>query len=474
VLRRVAERLTILPEGASVVLACSGGPDSTALALIVDHVRPDLDITLAYVAHGLRDPDDDAREAARVAALAERIARSHVALPVEVVRSGEGIEADARRARHAALEAEAERRGARAVLHGHHAEDQAETLVMRLARGTGVDGLAGMAAVSGLRVRPLLDVRRADVHRTAERIAPGVVAAAAHDPMNDDVSLARVRVRRDILPLLAELAPDPVGALCRAAALARAESDLLDHAVAEVRARLVSTFGPATLVISDELRALPTAVARRLVRGMLPPGEAQNLANVERFLLAHDGWRATLPGPVDALVDRGHHIVLPADGAVGSTPDPEAVAPAAVAPEVLVPGGALPHAPSGMTLVRDAADADAIEARPADRPAPGLRADRLSVRLRGTGSGPRALGVRCRRDGDRVRTPGGTRALGDVLSEAGVPRVLRDLLPVVVDADDRVVWVPGVVVDATAHDATAYDATVQDAVARPRGEGAAE
>jgi tRNA(Ile)-lysidine synthase len=232
-------------------------------------------------------------------------------LPVEVVRSGEGVEADARRARHAALEAEADRRGACAVLHGHHAEDQAETLVMRLARGTGVDGLAGMAVVSGRRIRPLLDVRRADLHRAAERFAPGVMATTAHDPMNEDISLARIRVRRDILPLLAEIAPDPVAALCRAATLARAESDLLDSTVAEVRARLVVTFGPAMLVPSDELRALPEAVARRLVRGMLPAREARTLADVERVLRAPDGWRATLPGPLDVLVDRGHHIVLP-------------------------------------------------------------------------------------------------------------------------------------------------------------------
>lgn len=387
-------------------------------------------------------------------------------LPVEVIRSGEGVEADARRARHAALEAEAERRGARAVLHGHHAEDQAETLVMRLARGTGVEGLAGMAAVSGMRVRPLLDVRRADLHRAAERSAPGVMAGAAHDPMNEDVSLARIRVRRDILPLLAEIAPDPVAALCRAAALARAESDLLDSTVAEVRARLVVTFGPATIVPSDGLRALPEAVARRLVRGMLPAREARTLADVERVLRAPDGWRATLPGPLDVVVDRGHHIVLPAgpQDAAGPTPGP--------GPVDIAPASSILHGPSGMTIARGAADGAAatLEARPAGGLPPGLRADRLVVGLRasGEGTGAMVLHGRSRRDGDRVRAAGGTRALGDVLSEAGVPRVLRDLLPVVVDADDRVVWVPGVVVDASAHDASVYVVTAHDAEVHDR------
>jgi tRNA(Ile)-lysidine synthase len=446
----VAQRLSTVPHGAPVLVACSGGPDSTALALIVERVRADLGLTLAYVAHGLRGAGHDAQEARLVASLAGRIGHRHVVLPVTVVRTGEGPEADARRARHAALEAEADRCGARAVLHGHHAEDQAETLLMRLARGTGVDGLAGMAAVSGRRLRPLLDVRRSDAHRAAERIAPDVMLAAAHDPMNDDVSLARVKVRRDILPLLAEVSPDPVGALCRAATLARAESDLLDVTVAQVRARLVVTFGPATLVSSDELRALPEAVARRLVRGMLPPGEARSLANVERVLRADDGWRATLPGPLDVVVDRGHHIVLPADG-------PGATVRTHV-PVALSHGVHLTHALSGMTIARRATEdgAEAVDARPAGGLVPGLRADRLTVGLRGRGAGaaPRRLLVRARRDGDRVRTAGGTRALGDVLAEAGVPRVLRDLLPVVVDADDHVVWVPGVVVDATVHDGT--------------------
>jgi tRNA(Ile)-lysidine synthase len=389
-----------------------------------------------------------------------------------VIRSGEGVEADARRARHAALEAEADRRGARAVLHGHHAEDQAETLVMRLARGTGVDGLAGMAAVSGMRVRPLLDVRRADLHRAAERFAPGVMAGAAHDPMNEDVSLARIRVRRDILPLLAEIAPDPVAALCRAAALARAESDLLDSTVAEVRARLVVTFGPATIVPSDGLRALPEAVARRLVRGMLPVREARTLADVERVLRAPDGWRATLPGPLDVVVDRGHHIVLPAgpQDAAGPTPEP--------GPVDIAPASSILHGPSGMTIARGAADGAVatLEARPAGGLPPGLRADRLVVGLRasGEGTGAMVLHGRSRRDGDRVRTAGGTRALGDVLSEAGVPRVLRDLLPVVVDADDRVVWVPGVVVDASAHVASGHVVTAHDAEVHDRPASAGE
>ena len=401
--------------------------------------RPDLRPVLAYVAHGLRDPADDTREAGRVAALAARLDADHVVLSVTVERSGEGVESDARRARHAALEAEATRRGASAVLHGHHAEDQAETLLLRLARGTGVDGLAGMAVVSGMRVRPLLDVRRADAHLAAAALVDGALDGVAHDPMNDDLRLARVRLRRDVLPGLAAVGPDPVGALARLATLARADAEVLDAAVATLRASLVIAFGPALLVPSAELRALPAALGRRLVRTLLPDGEARATASVERLRTAPDGWRATLPGPVDAAVDRGHHLVVPV-----AVPD----AP----PEPLA--GTLHHAPSGMTIVRSGDDLDArLDARPTGALPPGLRADRLTVRLRGAG----ALTVRTRRAGDRVRTPGGSRPLGDVLADAGVPLALRDLLPVVAGPDGRVVWVPGVVVDASLHAGTPGD-----------------
>ena len=220
---------------------------------------------------------------------------------------------------------------------------------------------------------------------------------------------------------------------------------MLDETVAALRLTLpVVTFGAAALVPSAALRALPEALGRRVVRTMLPEGEARSATSVERVLRAPDGWRATLPGPLDVSVDRGWHVVLPA------------VLPAAPAPPAGEPLRAtLVHAASGMTLRRVPAPAtDSTPAGPlrAAEPSgglpPGLDATRLTVRLRAA----EELRVRGRRDGDRVRTAGGTRTLGDVLAEAGVPLALRDLLPVVVGADDRTLWVPGVVVDVAAHD----------------------
>ena len=456
--------------------------------------RPDLRVVLAYVAHGLRDTSTDAAEAARVAALAEQLEVEHVVLPVTVVTSGSGIESDARDVRHAALEAEAQRRGAAAVVLGHHADDQAETLLLRIARGTGVDGLAGMAAVAGLRLRPLLDVRRSDVHRAALALRPGVLDGAAHDPMNDDGAIARVRVRTDVLPALERVGPDVVGALTRLAALARDESAVLDAAVAELVTTLpVVRIGAAIAVPSAGLRALPDGLARRVLRAALAardggrdaaPDIAPDAAassgehrspdatTVERLLRAPDGWRATLPGPLDAEVGRGWHVVAPVPVAA-----PARVEPVVVVLDAGVDVATVEHVPSGihLTLTRAASAGTpgptpgptpgatsgivTLIARPSGGLPPGLVADRLTVTLHDTA----ALHVRTRRDGDRVRTPGGTRSLSDVMAEAGVPRALRDLLPVVVgeqgeQGDDAehgedvgVRWVPGLVVDERVH-----------------------
>lgn len=452
VLAQVHSHLAALGTAATALVACSGGPDSTALAVLTRAARPDVRVVLAYVAHGLRDPSDDERERATVGSLAEALGAEQVTLPVAVLRTGRGIEADAREARHAALEAEADRTGASAVLLGHHAEDQAETVLLRLIRGTGTDGLAGMQHRTGSRLRPLLDLRRADVHRAARALAPEVMARTTRDPMNDDTLFARVRLRRDVFPVLGDLGPDPIGALTRTAALARDEVAVLDAAVdAVVASAPIVRVGPASTVPSTVVRAAPTAVGRRLLRRLLGRTDA---VSIERFLEAPDGWRATLPGPVDASVERGWHIVRPAG----------MDHPAHRAHALLVPGRARPmeHAHTASSLVlRAALVGDGHDARivldvvTGGVLPPGLVPTRRAVRLRPSESLAGPLTVRTRRPGDRIRLAGGTRTLADVMGEAGVPRALRDLLPVVTDGEGRPRWVPGLAVDVTVHDPTA-------------------
>jgi tRNA(Ile)-lysidine synthase len=447
----VGRALRSLPHGAAVVLACSGGPDSTALASLTDEARPDLDLTLAYVAHGLRDPTIDDAEAALVVQHAAWLGATVVVLPVEVVRAGEGLEAAARDARYAALASEVARRGALALLLGHHADDQAETLLLRIARGTGPDGLGGMSGRSGtrgdVRLRPLLRVRRVDLIQHCQREG----FPTASDPMNADPDVRRVRVRDEVLPALARIGADPVGALARLAALAHDESVALDLAATRASRDLgVRRIGAVRLVPSVALRALTPGLSRRLLRGLLAEvaGGAPRAVDVERVLRAEDGARMTLPGPLDLTVEGGWHVLAPVTDGAASGPAPVRLAlragdglSAAVARRAV-------WGPTGWAVEAEPIAAGATSAQlplvDAERLAPGLRGDRLAVDL--DDGGP--FRVRARQDGDRLRTPGGTRSVADLLSEARVPRALRGRLPVVARAsDDRVLWVPGIAVD---------------------------
>ncbi len=302
----VAAGLDHLPRGAAVVVALSGGPDSTALAYLATEARPDLGATLVHVRHGLRDDSDDLavveRHAAYLGLTLETVA-------VSVARSGRGLEAAARDARYTALRRVATERGARAILVGHTADDQAETVLLRLARGTGTGGLAAMRSRSGDLVRPLLRLRRADLRRFVA--LEGLPVAT--DPTNDDPRFRRVLVRSQVLPRLGEVHPDPVGALGRLAALAAEDDDAL-RALADVAfTDVVDRCGDVLAVRDDALSRLPAAVQRRLWRrvladlghGLPPPAAAiadllalrpgRRLQIGDLEVTAGGGWRAVAP-----------------------------------------------------------------------------------------------------------------------------------------------------------------------------------
>ncbi len=447
----VSRALRVVGDGARVLVACSGGPDSTALAFLAAEARDDLVLELVHVAHGLRGVAADAEDAALVLQHAAWLGAGSRSVPVDVRPDGGGIEAAARSARLTALEEVADDVGATVVLLGHTADDQAETLLLRLARGTGIDGLAGMRPVRGRFVRPLLRLRRDDVRG----FVAGEGLPTVHDESNDDPRFRRTVVRHEVLPALERVAGDPVGALNRLAGLVHADADALD--VAAGQAVPLRSYGEVTALDRSALDSAHPSLARRAIRAALAHhlSRVPDADTVSRVRSAGVGTRETLPGSVELEVTREQVLLgrfrdqepeprplaLP-----GRTPWPAAGVAFTTRTSETGDGGADPgQLPLGLP------DAWTPRATPLATLAvlPGGRRDRGEVWLPG---GLEPLTVRAPRPGDRIRTAGGTRRLAVVLRDARVPRLLRGRWPVLV-ARDRVVWVPGIGVDAAVADA---------------------
>jgi tRNA(Ile)-lysidine synthase len=249
----------------------------------------------ATVDHGLQEGSAD--HAARVVEQMARLgADETLSATVHVEGAGLGPEAAARRARYAVLEEIAERFGAAAVVLGHTRDDQAETVLLGLARGSGGRSLAGMRRSFDVFVRPLLDVPRADTVTACQ--VEGI--EFWDDPHNDDPAYTRVRVRSRVLPVLEdELGPGIAATLARTADQLRADMDLLDDQAEAALAGL-------TDLPVDGLLAEPAPVRRRVLRLAALAAGAPASELFHDHVLAMDAlltdWHGQrwvdLPGPV--------------------------------------------------------------------------------------------------------------------------------------------------------------------------------
>jgi tRNA(Ile)-lysidine synthase len=329
---RHAVRLAIadLPAGGVVLAACSGGADSLALAAALAFEGPRANRSLraggVTVDHGLQP--GSAQRAEAVARQLRDLGLDPVeCVTVEVGRSG-GPEAAARTARYEALDRVVKEVGATAVLLGHTLDDQAETVLLGLARGSGLRSLAGMATVSGADRRyrrPLLSVTRA----TTAAACADLGLPVWDDPHNFDPAFARVRVRATVLPLLEEeLGPGVAAALARTAQLARADADALDEWAARAHAELraVSSAGsPAGGLDADALAGLPSAIRGRVLRlaateaGASPGGlAAVHVAAIDALVIDWSGQGpVNLPGGVAASRRYGRLHFTPTGGRDG-------------------------------------------------------------------------------------------------------------------------------------------------------------
>ena len=295
----VRRALTGFEPGATVLVALSGGADSLALAAATAFEAPKLGLRAAAVTvdHGLQDGSADA--AAAAAARAQALGLDARVVRVEVTGAG-GPEAAAREARYAALRDAARAAGAAAILLGHTLDDQAETVLLGLARGAGATSLQGMAATSdldGVRLlRPLLDVRR-----TTTRAACAAEGLDAwDDPQNADPRFARVRVREKVLPVLeAELGPGIAEALARTAAQLREDADAFDEMIDETIEDIVEHAEAGISVSVAALAANPAALRNRIIRHVVASEFHQSLTRSQTLEVARLVTDWSGQGPID-------------------------------------------------------------------------------------------------------------------------------------------------------------------------------
>ena len=437
--RAAIRQHALLRPGESVLVAVSGGADSVALLHVLHTLakRQRWALTVAHLHHGLRAAADG--DAAFVSDLARRLGVPCVVSRVRVAalakRCGISVEMAAREARYAFFARTAKNVGAAVVAVAHTADDQAETVLLRLIRGAGPAGLAGIPRMSdhhGLRiVRPLLDFTRHDVlaHLNAHDLG------WREDESNLDQLIPRNRVRHELLPLLErEFNPRVREAVLRASRLIRDDNAFLDVVAAGLRRSFGKDLGVNEIDV-EQVQACTPALRRRVLRLWLRdagvPESGLEFETIERlsafmaqvgssrlFVLS-DGWRV-VRGSAAFRVDR---------------PVKPSVRPVRV--RLQIPGetvvaglGLRIRAELGPGVVRERGGG------------PGCLPARASLNAAAWRS--RAVYVRTWRPGDRLQPFGlaGTKKVQDILVDAKTPREVRGRIPLI-ECGGELVWLPG-------------------------------
>jgi tRNA(Ile)-lysidine synthase len=287
-----------LTAGDTAIVAVSGGADSLALAYALAKEAPPLAITLIAVTVDHQLQSGSGEQARKVQEQLKAMGYQEVIIEKVSVVEKSGLEADARTARYAALDAISHAFGATQIFLGHTRDDQAETVLLGLARGSGTRSLSGMAVVNGKYARPFLQLTRTQT-----------VAACAeaeltpwYDPHNLNEKFSRVRVRNKVMPILEEeIGPGIAAALARSAAILRDDADALDEMAQAVISRVdLSDLDCAAL--AELPRAIRSRVLRAAIYAAGAPGgsvSADHLSVVEALVTSWRGQgEASLPGGV--------------------------------------------------------------------------------------------------------------------------------------------------------------------------------
>ena len=422
--------------GDRLVVGVSGGVDSVVLVDILHQLSGPLGLSLhvAHLDHGLRP--DSAEDASFVAALSRKLDLPVTVEALDVAalarERGLSLEHAGREGRRDLWRRVQQRTQARWIVLGHHADDQAETVLLRLLRGTGITGLGAMRPLSGSILRPLLAVRRTDIQQYASERG----LCVREDPSNRDVAFARNRVRHELLPQLkARHNPAVVAALNRAAHLAQTDDDYLEGVSRQVAASLLRRRSEACLTLDAVvLRGYHMAVQRRVLRQYIQelaqhlPGGFSAVELLLGRLNASTTGMVQVTGDIWAE-DTGAELILRRGFA------PPVALPLAVPGWTSCPGrsGSVQTSvvtPEAFGALRD-----------------GLSSHRVAFDAR-AGAG---LCLRSPRPGDRLRPLGMSghhKKLSDCFIDAKWPRILRGdaLLLTRCEPDhgtEEVLWIPG-------------------------------
>lgn len=412
---RLEKDCAVVP-GAHVLVAVSGGADSTALLCFFKQACYPLTISCAHVEHGIRGADS-LEDLAFVKALCERMDVPFYAASVDAPgyarANGCGLEDAARTLRYDFLHKTADEIGADVIALAHHRGDQAETVLLHAARGSDVRGLCAMRMRSGRLIRPLLDCGAEELRAYLESIGQ----SWREDASNADTAYARNRIRRDVLPAMEAAAPGAGDALCRLALAAQRDEDYFEQTLSALEIGVIPLVD-GVAVKKAELSALhPALLSRMIVRLICMAGLLPQSARV-------------IAGIMDALKEKSAVVNL-TDGAHAVIGGRYLCLTCAAPPEtdVLLIAPGVTHTPFGDFEVWPAESGETGD---------GKTAQRIPKRLL---SGARVTG---RREGDTI-IPFGKQTpvkLKKLMIDAGVERAMRASLPVI-RREDQVLFAVG-------------------------------
>ncbi len=426
----------LIPPGSRVLVAVSGGPDSSALLHVLASLAGPLSFSVhaGHFNHGFRGAEaeaDEAASAALAASLGVPFASEHGDVPAIARRLHLSKQEAARRERWKFLEQTAERVGAERIATGHTRDDQVETVLLNILRGTGTEGLRGLTPRAGNRIRPLLEVSREETQAYCRRHE----IEYRTDSSNASLTYRRNRVRTELLPELETYYnPSVRDALLRLSSIASDEVDYLqDEAERALEAVSLNVLPEAVVLDTRRVAKLHTAIARSVVRLAVKRVRGNldgiEFATVERVLGRLDTadderWTETLPGGVRVQVGAGaltvREVRAPSCAVAGEWP-------------LKVPGRTDAHG-LGVAVCARLIQPCAEAIPTGDARAGHLSADALRF----------PLVVRNRRPGDRIRPLGmaGSRKIQDILVDRKTAREERDRIPVIADAEGPL-WVVG-------------------------------